>query len=259
MVVSTSGDFWPFLEEGDDAFLASEYLHHFNYEEYVWANSFKTAFIDDLIHAQFLPMSLYAPELEGFVLTPKLHDLRSVLRPEDVHITKTALRNSKRFSLKIDADFHEILQNILLHHGADWLTEPLVKAFSEMHKHRASYKTKFTSFSLYEKDTLVAGEFGYLSGSVYTSLSGYTHVSGAGTVQLVALSAFLHKAGVEIWDLGMDLPYKSDLGAQTLLRSEYRDLFFRSYAKTSSPSVFSFTDMSFPADELLRKLQSQKD
>jgi hypothetical protein len=49
------------------------------------------------------------------------------------------------------------------------------------------------------------GEFGAAVGAVYTSFTGFYSVSGAGTVQLLAMAKLLHAAGYEFWDLGEHL------------------------------------------------------
>eukprot|EP00808_Paulinella_micropora_P009173 g34940.t1 len=71
------------------------------------------------------------------------------------------------------------------------------------------------------KLTLVAGELGYMHGSVYTSLTGARKVDGSGTVQLMALVKAMKKTGVKLWDLGMSMSYKEDLGATSVPRAEF--------------------------------------
>ncbi|KAI8804291.1 hypothetical protein BJ742DRAFT_856912 [Cladochytrium replicatum] len=71
---------------------------------------------------------------------------------------------------------------------------------------------------------LVAGEIGYIVGSVYTSLTGFALESGSGTVQLCAVGRFLESKGVEVWDLGMEIPYKTRLGAKCISRESWLDL-----------------------------------
>jgi len=68
---------------------------------------------------------------------------------------------------------------------------------------------------------LVAGEIGYVCGTMYTSLTGFYRESGAGTVQLLAVAGLLLRAGVQCWDLGMNHDYKDNLGAQDLERADF--------------------------------------
>ncbi|KAI8800737.1 hypothetical protein BJ742DRAFT_780122 [Cladochytrium replicatum] len=71
---------------------------------------------------------------------------------------------------------------------------------------------------------LVAGEIGYVVGSVYTSLTGFALESGSGTVQLCAVGRYLESKGVEVWDLGMEISYKTRLGAKCISRESWLDL-----------------------------------
>ena len=71
---------------------------------------------------------------------------------------------------------------------------------------------------------LVAGELGYTVGAVYTSLTGYSNESSAGSVQMAALGSALQQAGFTVWDLGMDMDYKRDLGACLVERDDFLQL-----------------------------------
>jgi hypothetical protein len=68
---------------------------------------------------------------------------------------------------------------------------------------------------------LVAGELGYSVGAVYTSLTGFATESGTGTVQLTCLGRWLEASGFLLWDLGMEMEYKFDLGAVLVPRHSF--------------------------------------
>lgn len=71
------------------------------------------------------------------------------------------------------------------------------------------------------KYQLVAGELGYTVGTMYTSLTGFSAVDSAGSVQLSVTGRVLQAAGFTWWDLGMSMPYKAALGAQELSRHNF--------------------------------------
>ena len=74
---------------------------------------------------------------------------------------------------------------------------------------------------------LVAGELGYTTGSVYTSLSGFCTRSDRewrhfGNLQLLLLAKALETRGYAFWNLGHPgMAYKRALGAQTLPRRKF--------------------------------------
>eukprot|EP00392_Amoebophrya_sp_AT5.2_P000359 g359.t1 len=95
-------------------------------------------------------------------------------------------------------------------------------------------RVDFWSVELFDEEgRMVAGELGYTNGGIYTSLTGfYRHeghrtaaaASGAGSAQLYLLGDWLIARGVQVWDLGMDLPYKAELGARVVSREDWLEL-----------------------------------
>lgn len=130
---------------------------------------------------------------------------------------------------------------IQVQHGEDcWFYAPLTKAYRAIHSQNSDigvYGIRIHSVEVWrsehvaEDDTgtvltskrLVAGEVGYTVGKSYTSLSGFrlSDANGAGTVQCCAVAKLLQRCGFGMWDLGMGMPYKYDLGAQDVSREEF--------------------------------------
>jgi len=187
---------------------------------------FDSAFIARLMKAGFLVMSsrIYDPEIESdtdfFILLPKLHLIRSILFFDNLHIKKSIKRHLGRLELRPDADFDYILDRCIQVHGDDWLTPPLVAAIRNIRRNRF-HDVYPTSFALYQNEKLVAGEFGIISGRVYTSYSGYYDESNAGTVQLILTTRYLQEHGFAFFDLGMPLDYKTDLGSMDVSPQEF--------------------------------------
>ena len=191
---------------------------------------FDSVFIARLMKAGFLVMSsrILDPEVEDdedyFILLPKLHLTRSVLSFDNLHIKKSIKRHLNRFELRPDTDFDYILDRCIQVHGDDWLTPPLAAAIRDIRQNKL-HGIYPTSFALYQNGKLVAGEFGIISGRVYTSYSGYYDESNAGTVQLILTTHYLRKNGFAFFDLGMPLDYKTDLGATDVSPWEFVQCF----------------------------------
>merc|ERR1711963_1351709 len=58
-------------------------------------------------------------------------------------------------------------------------------------------------------------------GAMYTSLTGFRREDGTGTVQMLALVGLLIRSGFQCWDLGMQMDYKNDLGAEDIDRHDF--------------------------------------
>ena len=187
---------------------------------------FDPDFIARLMKAGFLVMSsnLLDPEAENdadyFILLPKLHLIRSILFFDNLHIKKSIKRHLGRFEFRPDTDFDYILDRCIQVHGDDWLTPPLAAAIRDIRQNKL-HGVYPTSFALYQNGKPVAGEFGVISGRVYTSYSGYYDESNAGTVQLILTTRYLREHDFAFFDLGMPLDYKTALGATDVNPQEF--------------------------------------
>jgi Leu/Phe-tRNA-protein transferase len=245
-----------FIGPGDDPHVVATLLNDLPYDEdFCVATDFSPGFIARLMAAGFLVMSMVVEETPGgpeLILLPKLHRERSVLlfdgcprsRSQGLHESRTVRRLAPRYELRVfeaapntppGDDFDRILERCAQVHGEDWLTPPLRESFSNRRhrEHRSAPPfpapfLPFLAFGLYRQGKPVAGEFGVVTGRVYTSYSGYYDEDSAGSVQLVLTGRYLRDAGFAFWDLGMPMPYKDRLGAQTVDRSRFLELFRKS-------------------------------
>ena len=74
---------------------------------------------------------------------------------------------------------------------------------------------------------ILSTDIGYTTGKIYCSMSGATDkkLQSFGILHLIVLGLFLKEKGFVIWDFGMQIEYKSGLGAKTYLRSEFLRVF----------------------------------
>jgi len=214
-----------------DVMLATDYN-----EEFCVADDYSPEFVIKLMEAGFLVMAMdyvFESGEEINVLLPKLHLVRSALLFENLRIKKSIRRYLKLYELKPDSDFEYILDRCVEKHGADWLTPGLVNCIKKIRELTAADNEKPApfngarpvSFALYREGKLTAGEFGIISGKVYTSYSGFHEESNAGTVQLILTTQYLQENGFSFFDLGMPMNYKTDLGATDISPYEFVMLF----------------------------------
>lgn len=173
------------------------------------------------------------------ILLIKCHRQRMVLRFPELHVSRSTRRMIARgdFHLHLDRNFDEVLEAIdAVHDRVCWLIPPLAAVFRRLH-HQPEEGVSLHSVELRTgAGELVAGEVGYQCGPVYTSLSGFHFLSGAGTVQMVSLARVLADAGMRFWDLGMDIEYKRALGAVPVPRRQFLTE-YRREVSTASPAL----------------------
>lgn len=211
----------------------------------------------------FLPMF---SKREDLVLL-KLHRSRTVLAPQSVHIGRQSRKKAGLFRLSTNEAFDEVVTLIERHTftnkpGDSWL----IPRYSELYKavnrlpEELRRGVKFHSVELWHKKSgkLAAGEIGYTVGSIYSSCTGFAlkdEFPGSGTLQLCALGMLLHRDGFQLWDLGMEMDYKLEMGGQVHPRAKWiaclrklRDL----------PVSLSSPDADATAKELLTRTSEQE-
>ena len=217
-------------------------------------------FVDGCESHTHFPTQL-SPFENCFFFGPKLHVTRMVLDLEKFKAKRSSVKKSKGYSVSVNDHFREGVRQVVYHHGRNWMCEPLVKAFEYMLTHPKNFRTRMMSISIWddETDQLVASEVGFGVGTVYTSLSGATEVSGAGSVQLCTLGCILRLSGFTHWDFGMAMDYKSDLGASNISRKEWLALITKKADEQhSAPVVLKLDKPREPCVQVMARDAAQQ-
>jgi leucyl/phenylalanyl-tRNA--protein transferase len=195
-------------------------------EEFCLSGALTPDFAARLMEAGFIVMTCweeYDDDVYLLVL-PKHHLQRTVLWFDDLHIEKSARRFLRRYELRVNTDFGEIVEKCVAAHGAGWLTPPLVRVIKKIREE--NYDTvKPVSFGVYRDGQLKAGEFGIAAGKVYTSYSGYHEENNAGKIQMILTAQYLAHNGFAFWDLGMPIDYKFNFGARNVPFKQFVKIF----------------------------------
>ncbi|ETO05094.1 hypothetical protein RFI_32302 [Reticulomyxa filosa] len=171
----------------------------------------------------------------------------------ELKIGKNLTKRSSKYSLTIDQAFIEVCTGCLKQHGMNWLYPPMQGMLYTLYLKggkKEFHGVKIYSVELWDNQTgeLVAGEIGSGVGGVYTSLTGFVAPdtidetsdspnkdtkkkrgknSGCGVIQMVGLARLLQEKGFKLWDLGMLMSYKADLGSINLPRRQFVEIYRR--------------------------------
>eukprot|EP01127_Copromyxa_protea_P006860 TRINITY_DN16808_c0_g1_i1.p1 TRINITY_DN16808_c0_g1~~TRINITY_DN16808_c0_g1_i1.p1 ORF type:complete len:398 (+),score=64.00 TRINITY_DN16808_c0_g1_i1:60-1196(+) len=187
-------------------------------------------------------------------LLPEIQKSYTVLDWQDLHLSGSARRKAKFYTLTVDDGLEDVLSGIDKHHESNWVEpeykEIFRKLFSQKECKVPLYNTEATfkahCFALKYKETgaIVAGEIGYSIGATYTSLTGFFDTekvspeskqlkyTSAGKVQLIALGKLLEENGYHFWNLGhpykeggkdvkRSMIYKKEIGGHVESRSQF--------------------------------------
>lgn len=227
----------PAAEKSDAEYIPAhlkQYVFH-SQEDFYVSRHFDPLLLSHLMYEGFLPI---ASEYRGeCFLIPKLHRKRCILVMEGPeHVPKSVKKRGKKYKLELNQAFDAVVKGCHDQHGISWLYAPIVEGFRKLYETGEQgveiypdRHVRFYSVELVDVETnaVVAGELGYTVGKTYTSLTGFSRVSGAGTVQLHALGRLLYLSGFLMWDLGMSMPYKLSLGAEDVERDLFLDHLYK--------------------------------
>lgn len=209
-------------------------------DETAWSPYIEEEFIYKLFSMGYITIAvnIRLSKKGNVILIPKMHKYRSYLVPIEIRMLRKGKKAARDLTITIDRAFHKVVSGIVKQHGENWVYPEMQTAFNRMHyqKHRCNtFGARIHSVEVWKNGELVAGEIGVANGAVYTSVTGFHSVPWSGTFQMYALGAILHFQGFEIWDLGMEIPYKLSLGAKRAERSDFiRDF---QIAKTKERSM----------------------
>lgn len=188
------------------------------WEEFAVPERWTTAIVARYMARGWLPMTLEIARIPVGVV--KLHRRRLLAEPQAIVAGRSVRRRARGLTFRFGDDLEPVLEGIAEQHRDNWLEGEIVPVLRELNG-RSVEGVRVRATTVRDGDEVVAGEIGYLWSLGYTSLSGFYRRSGVGAVQLRSLARFLAYHRVAVWDLGMDIPYKRELGAVPYRRAAF--------------------------------------
>lgn len=147
-------------------------------------------------------------------------EIRCVLFPEDIHISKEMLRviKSSKYHLTVDRVFHEVVYACAESRSDyTWLTPERMKASFDLHELGFAH-----SVEVWEDDKLAGGLFFVSFGSCYIGDSMFARVKHASKFAFLALSLRLREMNYTIQDCGIwPTDHLQSMGAVIISRDEF--------------------------------------
>ncbi|NOZ90719.1 MAG: hypothetical protein GXO60_05495 [Epsilonproteobacteria bacterium] len=194
------------------------------FKNYYWSDDFSPQYYIAQAKAGFIAVTENYRGIE--LLIPEIQYDYAILHFDNLHISKKVKRLIKKRDLKLEisGNLDEVFKGINRYHKNSWFTPKYLKTLYKTQKVDNNFKV--ISAVIRENNQAIAGEIGYIIGSTYTSLSGFSSkekgYKNYGTAQLVLLAKYLEENGFSFWNLGQSyMDYKLRLGAKIYSREEF--------------------------------------
>lgn len=148
-------------------------------------------------------------------------DPRTVLRPDQIHVSRSLRRRMARgeYVLTCDTAFTAVMRACAAPRsdgGGTWISEEMISAYVALHELGYAHSVE----ARYE-GALVGGLYGVAIGGMFFGESMFSRRSDASKVALVHLCARLHAQGFLLIDCQVYSPHLQSLGAQQVSRAAF--------------------------------------
>ncbi|WP_037940019.1 leucyl/phenylalanyl-tRNA--protein transferase [Sulfurospirillum arcachonense] len=143
-------------------------------------------------------------------------DPRLLLFPKDFKISKSLKKSRKKFTIKYNTNFEEVISTCKRLRKDTWISKEMQEAYISLH-----VKGYAKSIECYKDEKLVGGLYGVIVGSVFCGESMFSLASDASKVALWELCELMKKHGGDFIDCQMPTDHLLSLGSKKVAREEY--------------------------------------
>ncbi|TDG13862.1 leucyl/phenylalanyl-tRNA--protein transferase [Seongchinamella unica] len=152
-------------------------------------------------------------------------DPRSVLFPEELHVSRSLRRTLRknRFRLSVDQHFEAVVRHCAQLRGdglGTWIGDDMLAAYCDLHHIGHAHSVEV----LNESGQLVGGLYGVAIGRAYFGESMFSEETDASKVALVALVDILKRGGFQVIDCQVESDHLNSLGARNISRLDFEAL-----------------------------------
>ncbi len=146
-------------------------------------------------------------------------DPRLLLFPDDIKISRSLKKSLKKFEVRVDTDFRNVIKMCGAVREETWIVPELIEAFCELHEMGFAH-----SIETYRDGELVGGLYGLSLGGAFFGESMFSLVSDASKVALVRLCDIAKKFDFDFIDCQIPSEHLKRLGAVEVSREKFLEL-----------------------------------
>ncbi|MGH8759337.1 MAG: leucyl/phenylalanyl-tRNA--protein transferase, partial [Burkholderiales bacterium] len=149
-------------------------------------------------------------------------DPRMVLRPADLHVSRSLQRTIKkqRFDVRFDTAFDQVIRQCATvrrpGQRGTWITDDMIRAYDRLHAMGFAH-----SVEAWSEGKLVGGLYGVSLGAAFFAESMFTLSPNASKVAFVHLVRQLHAWDFHLLDCQMETPHLARFGATPWPRARF--------------------------------------
>lgn len=149
-------------------------------------------------------------------------DPRSVLFPDELHISRSLRKTLRRnaFSLAVDRQFTQVMHECaqLRSDGlGTWIDGDMIAAYTALQATGIAHSVEVLDV----EGALVGGLYGVALGQAFFGESMFSRVCDASKVAMVALVSILHRGGFGMIDCQVESDHMNSLGARNINRLDF--------------------------------------
>ena len=149
-------------------------------------------------------------------------DPRGIIRPADLHVSRSLRRSMRRFRVTADSAFEQVMLGCAdpVRTGR-WITPAILRAYGDLHRLGWAH-----SIEVWEEERLVGGLYGLAIGGLFAGESMFHRVTDASKAALASLAEILVTEGDSrrLIDVQWVTPHLATLGAVEVSRATYLSL-----------------------------------
>ena len=146
-------------------------------------------------------------------------DPRGIIRPADLHVSRSLRRSMRRFRVTADSAFEQVMLGCAdpVRTGR-WITPASLRAYGHLHRLGWAH-----SIEVWEEERLVGGLYGLAIGGLFAGESMFHRVTDASKAALASLAEILVTEGDSrrLIDVQWVTPHLATLGAVEVSRPTY--------------------------------------